>query len=142
MGEIQRLCSNPAANVVEGWICNASKHLTAVDVKASIRCISIRAICKIILMSLTIIASVQPTRAQESSNIVKQAQNPIARLISVPFENDFNPQTRIDKEDSYVLETKPIVPFTLSKDCNLITRTIVPVIQVPDLAPGVNGTTD
>jgi hypothetical protein len=92
-------------------------------------------------MSLTIIATVQPTRAQESSNIAKQAQNPIARLISVPFENDFNPQTGIDKEDSYVLEMKPVVPFTLSKDWNLITRTIVPVIQVPDLAPGINGTT-
>jgi hypothetical protein len=59
----------------------------------------------------------------------------------VPFENDFNPQTGINKEDSYVLEMKPVVPFTLSKDWNLITRTIVPVIQVPDLAPGVNGTT-
>jgi hypothetical protein len=36
---------------------------------------------------------------------------------------------------------KPVVPFTLSHDWNLITRTIIPVIQVPDLAPGVNGTT-
>ncbi len=141
MGQFQRLFSNRAANIFEERICNDSKHLTAVDVEASMRGISIRAICKTILMSLTIIASVQPTRAQESSNIAKQAQNPIARLISVPFENDFNPQTGIDKEDSYVLEMKPVVPFTLSKDWNLITRTIVPVIQVPDLAPGVNGTT-
>jgi hypothetical protein len=141
MGQFQKLFSNRAANAFEGWTCNDSQHLTAVDVEASMRGSSIRAICKITLMSLTIIASVQPTRAQESSNIAKQAQNPIARLISVPFENDFNPQTGIDKEDSYVLEMKPVVPFTLSKDWNLITRTIVPVIQVPDLAPGVNGTT-
>jgi hypothetical protein len=105
------------------------------------RSTSMRTICKIILVSLTIVAAVQPTPAQESSNIAKQAQNPIARLISVPFENDFNPQTGIDKDDSYVLEMKPVVPFTLSKDWNLITRTIVPVIQVPDQTPGVNGTT-
>lgn len=33
-----------------------------------------------------------------------------------------------DKEDSYVLEMKPVVPFRLSDDWTLITRTIIPVI--------------
>ena len=81
-----------------------------------------------------------PAQAQESSEIAKQAQNPIASLISVPFENDFNPQTGINKENSYVLEMKPVVPFSLSNDWNLITRTIIPVIQVPELAPGLDET--
>jgi len=88
---------------------------------------------------------VVPACAQESSEhgtaeIAKQAQNPIANVISVPLENDFNPHTGMDKEDSYVLEMKPVVPFKLSSDWNLITRTIIPVIQVPDLAPNMNGT--
>jgi hypothetical protein len=81
-----------------------------------------------------------PVWAQESSEIAKQAQNPIANLISVPIENDFNPQTGIKKDDSYVLEFKPVIPLRLSNDWTLITRTIIPVIQVPDLAPGVDGT--
>ena len=89
---------------------------------------------------LSLCPVVQPVDAQETSEIAKQAQNPIANLISVPFENDFNPQTGINKDDSYVLEMKPVVPFTLSNDWNLITRTIIPVILVPNLAPGVNGT--
>jgi hypothetical protein len=85
-----------------------------------------------------------PARAQESSDqktseIAKQAQNPIANVISVPLENDFYPHTGVDKEDSYVLEMKPVVPFKLSNDWNLITRTVIPVAQVPDLAPGVSG---
>jgi len=80
--------------------------------------------------------AVLPAWAQESSEIAKQAQNPIANLISVPFENDFNPQTGINKQDSYVLEMKPVVPFKLSDEWTLITRTIIPLIQVPDLARG------
>src|ERR1700729_4267577 len=79
-----------------------------------------------------------PTFAQ-NSDIAKQAQNPIACLISVPFENDFNPQTGIKKDNSYVLQMKPVVPFKLSNDWNLITRTIIPVIQVPDLTPSIGG---
>jgi hypothetical protein len=85
-------------------------------------------------------ACAQESSAQGASEIAKQAQNPIANLISVPLENDFNPHTGMDKEDSYVLEMKPVVPFKLSNDWNLITRTIIPVIQVPDLLPTVNGT--
>jgi hypothetical protein len=91
--------------------------------------------------SVTLALSAFPANAQESSDIAKQAQNPIANLISVPIENDFNPQTGIHKDDSYVLEFKPVVPLRLSDNWTLITRTIVPVIQVPDLAPGVDGTT-
>ena len=73
--------------------------------------------------------------------MAKQAQNPIANLISVPVENDFYPQSGANQQDSYVLQLKPVIPFHLSNDWNLITRTIIPIIQEPGLAPGVNGTT-
>lgn len=78
--------------------------------------------------------------AQESSDIAKAAQNPIAHMISVPLENDFYPQTGINKENEYVLEIKPVIPIPLSSNWNLITRTIIPVIQTPELVPGINGT--
>ncbi len=93
----------------------------------------------IMLLAMSVLCwGAVPVRAQEEE--AHQAQNPIANLISVPFENDFNPHTGIHREFSYVLEVKPVVPFHLSEDWNLITRTIIPVIQVPDLAPGVKGT--
>jgi hypothetical protein len=110
---------------------------------ASVRRLAFDIAYAVVLTAMIMLCvAVLPTWAQEnSSEIAKQAQNPIANLVSVPFENDFNPHTGIDKDDSYILEMKPVVPFRLSNDWTLITRTIIPVIQVPNLAPGVLGTT-
>jgi len=108
---------------------------------ATFASLAFRAIYSAALMTLIVLfGDVLPAQAQESSEIAKTAQNPIANVISVPLENDFNPQTGIKLRDSYVLEMKPVIPFRLSKNWTLITRTIIPIIQVPDLAPGVNAT--
>lgn len=116
----------------------------AASISAStfVRLLAFRAMYAVALTGMIMLCvAVLPTWAQDSSDIAKQAQNPIANLISVPFENDFNPQTGVNKDDSYVLQMKPVVPFRLSNDWTLITRTIIPVIQEPELAPGLNGMT-
>jgi hypothetical protein len=78
-----------------------------------------------------------PAPTQDTAALAKAAQNPIAKMISIPIENDFNLRTGVNKEDSYVLQLKPVIPFTLSEDWTVITRTIVPVIQLPSVAQGV-----
>jgi hypothetical protein len=78
-----------------------------------------------------------PASAEDSPEIAKQAQNPIASLISVPFQNStsFGVGENSRVQDSLLIE--PVVPFKLSSDWNLITRTIVPLIDQPTLAPGL-----
>jgi hypothetical protein len=81
-----------------------------------------------------------------ATELAKQAQNPIANLISLPFQSNFNfydIHTHLGQQDytrhtmGYVLNVQPVIPVKLSEDWNLITRTIIPVINQPQLVPGM-----
>ncbi len=70
---------------------------------------------------------------QSNMQLAKKTQNPLADLISVPFQNNLNFGLGPHNRAQNVLNIQPIVPFHLTKDLNLITRTIVPIIRQPDL---------
>jgi hypothetical protein len=74
--------------------------------------------------------------AQSTEELAKAAQNPIASMISLPFQNNTNFNFGPEEETQNVLNIQPVVPFELNEDWNLITRTIVPVISQPGFAPG------
>lgn len=69
--------------------------------------------------------------------LAKLAQNPVANLISVPFQNNFNFGLGPNNVCQYVLNVQPVIPITLSEDWNLITRWIMPIINQPSPAPGI-----
>jgi DNA-binding CsgD family transcriptional regulator len=70
------------------------------------------------------------------ADAAKLAQNPIASVISVPFQNNANLNVGPERDTQNVLNVQPVVPFSLSQNWNLITRTIIPVISNPAAAPG------
>ena len=65
----------------------------------------------------------------------KQAQNPIADLISVPFQNNTNLNAGPQRGTLDVLNIQPVIPLSLNSDWNVITRTILPVISAPPVSP-------
>ena len=68
--------------------------------------------------------------------MAKKLSNPIASLISVPFQ--FNYDQRIGPAEGghkTYLNFQPVVPVSLNADWNLISRTIVPVIAQEDIFP-------
>ena len=69
--------------------------------------------------------------------LAKIAQNPLANLINVPFQNNFNFGIGPNEATQWILNFQPVIPFSLSKDWNLITRTIIPIIDQPSPAPGI-----
>jgi len=62
----------------------------------------------------------------------KDLQNPVAKLISIPvqYTADFNvgPLDRMRSQ----LNLQPVVPFSLTRDVNLILRAILPILSSPD----------
>jgi hypothetical protein len=69
--------------------------------------------------------------------LAKAAQNPVAKMISVPFQNNFNFGVGPNNAVQYNLNIQPVIPISLSEEWNLITRTIMPIINQPSPAPGV-----
>jgi len=70
----------------------------------------------------------------DQGDLAKAAQNPVGDLISLPFQNNMNFDVGPADRTQNVLNIQPVWPIALSKNWNLITRTIVPVISQP--APG------
>ena len=72
------------------------------------------------------------------ADLAMQLANPVASLISVPFQ--FNWDTGIGPKDAdkTTLNIQPVLPFSISDDWNLISRTIVPVIDLESPAKGVD----
>ncbi|HZB53993.1 MAG TPA: hypothetical protein VE527_10215, partial [Reyranella sp.] len=86
-------------------------------------------------------AAAPPAASDDTLELAKKTQNPISDLISLPLQNNLNfgygakdaPQS---SSTQYVLNIQPVVPITVAKGWNLITRPIIPVIRQPDLIDG------
>jgi len=82
-----------------------------------------------------------PAHAELSAEeLAKLAQNPVGNLISLPFQNNTNFNFGPEKGTQNVLNIQPVIPVSVNKDWNVITRTIVPVVSMPALGPNLDST--
>ena len=70
-----------------------------------------------------------------ATKLAKETQNPVANLISVPFQNNFNFNTGTKNATQWILNVQPVIPIQVG-DWNLITRTIMPIVNQPELFSG------
>jgi len=79
-------------------------------------------------------------QSNDAAALARAAQNPVADLISVPFQLNWNFDTGPLEKDQQILNIQPVIPFEINKDWNLITRTIVPLISQPAFSTGQSRT--
>ena len=67
-------------------------------------------------------------KAEESSaDLAKAAQNPLASMISLPFQNNTNTNFGPEEKTQNILNIQPVWPIDWNDNWNFITRTIIPV---------------
>ena len=71
-----------------------------------------------------------------AAELAKKLSNPVASLISVPIQNNWDFGIGSANAMRYTANIQPVIPFSVSEDWNLITRTIVPVIYAESPVAG------
>jgi len=93
-----------------------------------------------ILLSLATIAfwvQSEHAHAEDSAELAKQALNPVAAMYSLPVQYNWDQKMGPGANGMHgVTNIQPVLPFTLNEDWNLISRTILPIIDQHGLASG------
>lgn len=88
------------------------------------------------VLSLMAFGASVSSYADSQAELAKQALNPVAALYSLPVQYNWNQKMGPTGEGiQSVTNIQPVLPFSLNEDWNLISRTILPIIDQHGLAP-------
>lgn len=87
----------------------------------------------LVTFSLTVYAQEEKPAASDAAELAKKLANPVASLISVPFQNNTDVGIGDNNGSRNTLNIQPVIPIKLSEKLNLISRVVLPVISQHDV---------
>ena len=75
--------------------------------------------------------------AEDTQEMAKELANPVASLISVPFQSNWDFHMGPDDATRFRENIQPVIPISMNEDWNLISRTILPIIDQGALSPQI-----
>lgn len=96
--------------------------------------ISCRRICMLMGTVAGVLGGIAVSAGAQDADLAKQLSNPVASLVSVPFQFNYDLGFGPDDGQRATLNIQPVIPITLNEDWNLISRTILPIIWQNDIA--------
>lgn len=100
------------------------------------RYVSLTLIVAVMVTAPTVLAG-EEGKASEA-DLAKKTQNPVSDLISLPLQNNTNFDVGPGDNTQNILNIQPVYPISLNEQWNLITRTIIPLINQPPMYPGAD----
>ncbi len=94
--------------------------------------------CALPLRAATVASSVPTGAEDEQAKLAMQLNNPVASLISMPLQSNWDFGIGPSDAYRYTLNVQPVIPITLNDEWNLISRTIAPIIDAESPAPGID----
>ena len=80
-----------------------------------------------------------PARAESADELAQKVQNPVADLITIPFQETLEYGIGSFDRARATLKIEPVVPVDLSQRWKLIVRTIAPFTDQPDATAATGG---
>lgn len=82
--------------------------------------------------------SLSPAQSEaDAQKLQALAANPIASLVSIPFQYNMNFNYGLYRGTQQVLNIQPVIPTDLGSGHTWVSRIIMPLVALPAIAPGV-----
>jgi len=91
-----------------------------------------------VVLALLFFGNLPVLASEAEEELAREAQNPVANLISFPLQNNTNFGIGPHDRTQNVLNIQPVIPINIG-NWNLINRTILPIIWQPDYASSSGG---